>query len=363
MTEKECLYWLSCVPGIGAVSIRRLRESLGSLTEVWNADKKKLMETKALTEKKAEAILFTRREEAKYRRECEKTDRQGIVFTAFWEKEYPKRLRFFEDSPAALFLKGRFPEEDAPTAAIVGARGCTEYGRQTAGYFASELAKEGVQIISGLAQGIDGAAHKGALEAGFPSYAVLGCGVNVCYPRENYSLFGAMEENGGILSELVPGTKPSPMNFPMRNRIISALSDAVMIIEAREKSGSLITAGYALEQGKEIFALPGRISDPLSIGCNQLIQNGAAILTAPADVLEFFQIKYERKLTLHKISEKRLAKKENLVYSCLDSRPKHLDEIIAGSGLPVTECIECLFRLELGGLILETGNQYYCRKM
>ena len=149
------------------------------------------------------------------------------------------------------------------------------------------------------------------------------------------------------------------MNFPMRNRIISALSDAVIIIEAREKSGSLITADFALEQGKEVFALPGRANDPLSGGCNRLIQGGANMLLSPSDVLEFLGMKYERKLTIHKFSQNRLAKNENLVYASVDSRPRYLEEIAALCGLSVTECMEALLKLELAGLVFGTGNQYY----
>ena len=165
------------------------------------------------------------------------------------------------------------------------------------------------------------------------------------------------------MTEFPLGTRPSSMNFPMRNRIISALADAVIIIEAREKSGSLITADYALEQGKEVFALPGRITDPLSGGCNRLLQTGAAVLLSPSDVLDFLGLKYEKKLTDYKNTEKRLAKNENLVYSFLDSRPKHFDAIVSACGLSMAECMESLFRLELAGIVNKTGNQYYSRKM
>ena len=218
-------------------------------------------------------------------------------------------------------------------------------------------------MISGLALGIDGAAHKGALEAGGKTFAVLGCGADRCYPRENYGLFHKMETQGGVLSEFIPGTSPLPMNFPMRNRIISGLSDAVILVEAREKSGSLITADLALEQGKEVFAVPGRITDPLSRGCNRLIQNGAAVCLGPEDVLEAFGIKFEKKTRADKKTEKRLAKNENMVYSFLDSRSGTLEEIMDACGLSVTETMECLLKLELMGMVQGNGDQYYCRKL
>ena len=204
---------------------------------------------------------------------------------------------------------------------------------------------------------------KGALEAGGKTFAVLGCGADRCYPRENYGLFHKMETQGGVLSEFVPGTSPLPMNFPMRNRIISGLSDAVILVEAREKSGSLITADLALEQGKEVFAVPGRITDPLSRGCNRLIQNGAAVCLGPEDVLEAFGIKFEKKTRADKKTEKRLAKNENMVYSFLDSRSGTLEEIMDACGLSVTETMECLLKLELMGMVQGNGDQYYCRKL
>lgn len=364
MSEKEYLYWLLHVPGMGAVSIFKLYEYFGSFREIWKSDEKRLTAAKILTPKRLNALLESKRQMEYVRGEYERLGEQRIRFVVFWEKEYPKRLEPFRDRPPGLFVRGEPPDDEVPSVAIVGARNCTEYGRSMAEYFGRSLSEAGVQIVSGLAAGVDGAAHKGALDAGKPTFAVLGCGINICYPRENYPLFSAMEMgNGGILSEFVPDTRPVSMNFPMRNRIISGLSDAVIIIEAREKSGSLITTDFALEQGREVFALPGRVTDGLSAGCNRLLQNGAVVCLEPSDILEYLGIKYEKKLTIHKNSEKRLAKRENMVYSFLDSRPRHLDEIVQQCHLTVSECVESLLKLELLGLIQQTENQYYCRKM
>lgn len=224
---------------------------------------------------------------------------------------------------------------------------------------AAELARAGVQIVSGLAYGIDGAGHAGALRAGGKTFGVLGCGIKICYPRENYGLYQKMAVQGGILSEFAPKEQPQPRNFPVRNRIISGLSDVILVIEARQKSGSLITAGLGLEQGKEIFALPGRVSDPLSEGCNRLIQEGAGILLTPDDVLEYFTLRNGKILRVHEKNKNGLAKKEKMVYSCLDLQPKGLEEIVTLSGLPVGECISVLLELELSGYIVETSHQYY----
>ena len=359
LTDREALYCLCHVPGFGGVTIRGLKDTFGTYLSAWRVKPQELQKSGVLTERRAEVFQESRKHESAWRKEFADLAQKNIRVIAECDPDYPTRFLPYKDRPAALFVKGSLPENEVPSVAIVGARACTEYGKEAAGFYAGELANAGVNIISGMAAGVDGYAHRGAIERGKPTYAVLGCGVNVCYPRENYKIFHAMEENGGILSEFVPGTRPVAMNFPMRNRIISALADAVIIIEAREKSGSLITADFALEQGKEVFALPGRANDPLSGGCNRLIQGGANMLLSPSDVLEFLGMKYERKLTIHKFSQNRLAKNENLVYASVDSRPRYLEEIAALCGLSVTECMEAILKLELAGLVFGTGNQYY----
>lgn len=363
MTEKEYLYLLSHTTGIGPVTIHNCKKHFHSFQDVWKASEKALEESGLFTPNRLEALKTCKKMETKYRQEYESLSGDKIRYITFMEDEYPNRLQYFKDKPAGLFVKGKLPDDDTPTVAIVGARNCTPYGREVAEYFARELARAGVSVISGLAVGVDGAAHKGCLEAGGETYAVLGCGVNICYPQENFRLFEAMEEHGGIISECMPGTKPMQMNFPMRNRIISGLSDAVIITEAREKSGSLITGDLALEQGKEVFAVPGRINDTLSAGCNQLIRMGAAICLGPEDVIQFFGMKYRKKIGENKKSEKALAKKEKLVYSFFDSCPKSLEEIVTFCQMSVSEAMEILMSLEMNGLIRSEGNQYYCRKM
>ena len=226
--------------------------------------------------------------------------------------------------------------------AIVGARECSPYGRQLTKEFAKKLASAGAQIISGMAKGIDGAGQIGALEEGGDSYGVLGCGVDVCYPREHIELYTELERKGGILSEQPIGTKPLPQFFPARNRIISGLSDIVLVMEAKERSGSLITADMALEQGKDIYALPGPINSQLSRGCNRLIKQGAGILLSPEDLLEELSFVCEekvKKLTENKIA---LESPENLVYSCLDLYPKNLNELADLTGLTIPALMDVL---------------------
>ena len=236
MTEKEYLYLLLHAAGTGAVTAQRLYEHFGSYEHIWKAEKRELERSGLLSHGRLSELLEARLREEELREDFAALEKRGLRFIAWWEEGYPGRLLPFRDRPAGLFVRGTLPAKDRFTAAIVGARSCTELGRQTAERLAFRLAEAGVQVISGLALGIDGAAHKGALEAGGKTFAVLGCGADRCYPRENYGLFHKMEIQGGVLSEFVPGTSPLPMNFPMRNRIISGLSDAVILVEARKKA-------------------------------------------------------------------------------------------------------------------------------
>lgn len=201
-----------------------------------------------------------------------------ISFYGKYHPEFPTRLREIPGAPGGLYVNGSLPRPDRPSVAIVGARMCSAYGKRQAFAFASELARCGVQIISGLAYGIDVYAHKGALAAGGLTYAVMGCGADVCYPKRNQEVYREIvESGGGILSEFPNQSEPSAWHFPIRNRIISGLADLVLVVEAKQRSGSLITADYALEQGRSVFALPGRVDEPLSEGCNYLIYQGAGI--------------------------------------------------------------------------------------
>lgn len=209
-----------------------------------------------------------------------------IHFIGRNSKEYPARFAHLSKMPDGLYVIGKMPENDVPSVAIIGARMCSAYGRNTAFAFGKKLAESGISVISGMALGIDGAAQEGALAGGGSTFAVLGCGVDVCYPRSNLGLYDQIPRCGGILSEFPPGTKPYSYNFPQRNRLISALADVVVVVEAREKSGSFITVDYALEQGKSVFAVPGRVGDVLSEGCNRLIAEGAGIAWSVDVLLE-----------------------------------------------------------------------------
>ena len=360
--EKEYLYWMSRIPGFGAVTVRRIGELAGSYEEAFYIEGMELKKRGILQSvEKCQAYDRWKGHFSAMQQEYGKLGERGIRFITPFDQEYPERLRHIYDYPMGLYVKGELPAEDRPTAAIIGARNCTAYGRQAAAYMGRQLAGCGVQIISGLALGIDGAGHEGALRGEGHTYAVLGCGVNICYPRTNYSLYEAILRQGGIISEFGLDEEPVARNFPIRNRIISGLSDTILVIEARQKSGSLITANLGLEQGKEIFALPGRITDPLSEGCNYLIQAGAGILLSPWDVLESMGIFHEKESSADKKDEKGLAKTEKMVYSCLDSEPRHLEQIAVSAGLPVSRCMSALLELELGGYAVRASGQHYIK--
>lgn len=279
------------------------------------------------------------------------------------DPEYPEKLRAYKGMPEQLYVKGHLPDSDKPSAAIVGARMCTPYGRAQAYRYAKYLSDAGVQVISGLAYGIDAESHKGALAGTMPTFAVLGNGVDICYPSINRKLYGQiLESSGGIISEFSPGTEPRPLFFPMRNRIISALADVVLVVEAKEKSGSLITAQHALEQGKAVYAIPGCVNEELSRGCHKLIYDGAGIAYTPEILLEVWGI-YEQNMTQrHEKVKLGLASDLKLVYSCLDLRPKNLDQIIQTTGLPAGKVNSLLMELEVRGLVREAGRHYYVRQ-
>jgi DNA processing protein len=285
-----------------------------------------------------------------------------IRYISAGDPGFPERLFHIPDSPRGLYVKGQLPREHIPSVAIVGARNCSVYGKNTALWFGEVLARNGVQVISGMARGIDGYAHRGALkaEAG-KTFAVLGSGADVCYPAGNRDVYDRLPQRGGVLSESPPGTPPLAHLFPLRNRLISGLADAVLIIEAKEKSGSLITADCALEQGKDVYAVPGRIDDPLSAGCNNLICQGAGIAISPEKLLEDMGLFSEINIKNKEKNKNGLESLEKLVYSCLRLQAKNLEEICHEAALPMVEVQRILTVLELKGYAQEIYKNYYIR--
>lgn len=290
--EQPYAYWLMCAP-IGEATKSRLLLRFGRPSGVFEASEKALMDSTLSNGKKERWIAYIKeRKEENVEREYEKLQTKGILFYPEYHPHYPVKLLSIPARPFGIFVKGKLPDIRQRSLAIVGARDCSEYGQYVARHFAEKMAQNGVAVISGLARGIDGIAQRAAMEAGGESFGVLGCGADICYPKSNEKLYRMCMERGGILSTYLPGTPPTPNLFPPRNRIISGLSDGILIIEAREKSGTIITADLALEQGKDVFVIPGRVTDRLSDGCNSLIRQGASLIQSPEQLLEELHIGY-----------------------------------------------------------------------
>lgn len=281
----------------------------------------------------------------------------------YTEPDMPSRLLALTDSPKVLFVKGSLPSEETPAVSIIGSRDCSDYGRMISGFFGRKLSEAGVQIISGMAAGIDTAALEGGLSGTSGCFAVLGSGVNVCYPRSSRTVYnGICRQRGGILSEYCPDEPALGYHFVTRNRLIAALGDALLVMEAREKSGTAITVENALELGREIFALPGRITDPLGFGCNRLIRDGAQALTCPEDVLEYLGITSGAGKSVPKAAaEGMLSTEQKKVLSLLGPDPVHLEEISVKSGFPISQTSAILNSLEITGAARSIGNAYYVK--
>ena len=324
---------------------------------------------------------------AERRAQAELLYKTGVHFTAFEDDDYPHRLAMIPDPPVCLYYRGCLPPGDRPSVAIIGARVASRYGLEQARRFAWILAMSGVQIVSGMARGIDGAAGQEALEAGGATYALLGCGPDICYPRENRKLYDALcsgVRGGGVISEYPPGTQPIPSLFPLRNRLISGLSDIVLVVEARDKSGTLITVGTALDQGKEVYAIPGRIGDSLSNGCNRLLQQGAHVALEPEDLLDYFwgakgKKKDSEEAAMDSDAPDRLLTRlaaagivdgtpERALWDCLDSRDLlDLDVLRSEMSVKLQRAVSIretgavMARLIVKGFAEEPCTGYYCR--
>lgn len=358
MTDKEYWYWLCNINKIGSQKISHLIKYFGSPEQVFHSSEKDLKYVPGLQEDEINELLCSK-DKSKVKENYAKLKEKGIYFVTIDDNNYPEALRNIYNPPHTLYYKGKLPKKEQKVIAMVGARNCSDYGRAMAEYFAMELAKKGVVVISGLAAGIDSYAHKGALKVLGETIGVLGCGVDICYPKENFNLYMQMQELGCILSEYGPGISPRTFNFPMRNRIISGISDGVFIIEAKEKSGSLITVDFGLEQGKNIYTLPGRVCDDLSLGCNNLIKQGAKVVTNTYDILEDFILNCENSNKELKKNDKLLETSEKMVYACVSFIPKHINDIAIETEIGIGELAGILLSLEFKNYIKQIRKNYY----
>lgn len=289
MYDKKYWIWLSRIEGLGSVRKNKLLEIFVDPEVIWNLKFDDIIAIDGFGEKIAKDILDNRYRESldKY---IEYMEKYEISVVTIYDKEYPNKLRHIYDPPVTLYVKGNKDILNGESIAIIGCRDCSNYGKVVAQKMAYELGKENISIISGMAKGIDSQAHIGCLNAKGKTIAVLGSGLDRIYPKENLSLYNEIISLGGaIISEYVIGTKPDKMNFPARNRIISGLSDGLVVVEAKEKSGTLITVDFALEQGKSIFVVPGNITSNNSFGTNELIKQGAKCITTVKDILEEYR--------------------------------------------------------------------------
>ena len=366
MTEKEYWLYISKVKGLLSARRKMLLEMLGTPEEVYKAREEVLRNIPLLEDYQVEQLIEYRKID--FASESERFRKLGIRFVTVDDKEFPSRLREIPDAPSLLFYRGELPDDNLPAVAVVGSRRCSIYGREMCLKFSSSLAQAGINIISGMASGVDGFAHRGAIQAGGKTTAVLGCGVDICYPSENKDIFEKLStyECGGIVSEYYPGEKALPYNFPQRNRIISGFADIVLVVEAGKKSGTFITVDHALEQGREIFAIPGRIGDSVSDGCNSLIKNGAGLASTPEDIIEALKSKYTMLLKAEKKRKKSLGDTligdEKKVYGVLESVPVQINEIAERSGVDPGKLPGILIELELKGMIEEVGKNLYIKK-
>jgi DNA protecting protein DprA len=349
-------YWLSTT-GIGNRRINQVVGCLGSAAAAWGAGREELCSIEGIRPEDADKIIECKDEDRLYK-EIKKIESVGIRLISVDDSEYPQNLKNIFDPPLILYSKGKF-KTCSRNIAIVGSRKCTPYGREVARKFARLLAGAGIGIISGMARGIDTEAHLGALDVDGFTCAVLGCGCDVVYPPENKRLMMDIEVRGSILSEYPPNTMPLAYNFPARNRIISGISDGILVVEADEKSGALITVNYGLEQGRDIFSVPGSILSRLSKGTNLLIRDGAKIVVCVEDILS--EIGFDISTGRHEENMPSLTNREKIVADIINDSPIYIDDLIERMSLKVSEINSVLTSLELKGVVKVLPGKYIVR--
>jgi DNA processing protein len=352
------MYWvgINMVKGIGAVRFKALLDAFGSAEAAWNATPQALQDA-GLSVKIVETFQRVRKG-VSLEQVAGRIQSLGVQVLTWDDETYPRHLKEIDQPPPVLYVRGSLKAEDEWAVAMVGTRKVTAYGRQVAAEVATALAHNGVTIVSGLARGVDSIAHQAALNAGGRTLAVLGNGVDLVYPPENRKLADQIMQQGALVSDYALGTQPDGQNFPPRNRIISGLALAVIIVEAGDTSGALITASFAAEQGRDVFAVPGNINAPQSRGTNRLIRDGAQPLLGPQDVLEALNLTM---VTEHQTARVTLPSDpvEARLYKLLSQQPKHVDEIRTEASLPIETVSATLAMMELKGMVRQVGGMHY----
>lgn len=358
-------YWIAFnkVPGIGPARLAALVETCGSVEAAWKAPIQQLQ--MAGLDKRSLASLLDARRTLDPQGEVERVLQENATILTWDDADYPENLRQVDAAPPVLYVRGALDPQDTWSVAVVGTRRASAYGREVAHTLSRELAAQGITIVSGLALGIDAIAHQAALDAGGRTIAVLGSGVDQLYPARNRKLAQAIMHHGAVLSEYPMGTKPEASNFPPRNRIISGLSRSVIVVEAGERSGALITATFAAEHGRDVFAVPGSILHPGSIGCNRLIRDGAFPLLGVDDVLEQLDMSRRYEEQHHEQQQMRSTipadPMESQVLAQLTKQPTYIDDIVRTVQIPSGQVSSLLTVMELKGLVRQVSAMCYVR--
>jgi len=371
ITSREAYIALNMVGSVGPVRVRALLEKFGRPENILTASRESLVSIPGVGKEVAENILRWN-ETVDAKAELVRSEKSGIHVVTRDDAAYPKNLREIYDPPLVLYVRGELIENESLAMAIVGSRRTTLYGQEMSRKLAYQLARSGVTVVSGLARGIDTAAHKGALQGKGRTVAVIGCGIDVVYPPENAGLCDDIVNGGGaIVSEFPFGVKPDRQNFPMRNRIISGWSMGVVVVEANSQSGSLITVTQATEQGRQVFAVPGRADSLLSRGTNRLIKEGAKLTEDVEDILSEFEYLMPPSNTEKTESSQsssrpqtplKLSEKEEKIYSCIENEEVSIDEIVRSSGLTTASVSANLLSLEMKRLVKQLPGKYFVRK-
>jgi DNA processing protein len=361
MIDEQLASWaLSGIDGIGPAAFLRLIEKFGSAVAVFASSAEKLASPEGVNRHLAEKIVSTKDWE-KLSERFQKTIVSGARLIALTEKTFPSKLRNIPDPPPLLYYQGDIAIFERPTLAVVGSRRPTDYGLRLTSRIVGELAGAGVVIISGLAYGIDGTAHQAALEAGGLTAAVFGSGLDIIYPSGHKALAQRIIQSGCLVSEFPRGTRPERFNFPVRNRVVAGLSDGVLVVEAGQKSGALVTAGLALDQGRDVLAIPGAVDSDLSFGPNALIKQGAVAVTSARDIFDNFGWHPATAAREPGYDLTKLSKDELAIFEILSVQPLHVDEIGRKSRLGPGKTAEALLNLELKGFIMRKPGNFVVR--
>jgi len=356
--REKLWYILNNIAEIGPVTTEKLIEYTGDIEELMELSAQELEDSHILNDKMLRAWNEKRPMDDALIQQYERNEERGMHFASIESENYPEKLKNIPGHPYGIHYIGRNANSYGRTASIIGSRGCSGYGRELAGEIGKRLAAIGVCVVSGMALGIDAAGQWGGINAGGLSIGVLGGGVDVCYPRENIPLYEKLMSCGSIVSEQPCGCPALPANFRLRNRIISGLSDCVIVVEARRKSGTQITVSYALDQGRDIFCVPGRLTDPLSAGCNEMISQGARILHDFSELAQYFK---SDDLNVDVRRDVFLSPLEELVYGKLTDDLQHIEDLLIATGLPVADLMSALLNLEIKGVVHQQIKNYFRR--